>query len=39
MCPACVSTATIVIASSAAAAGGGLTAWIVRTLRFIARSR
>jgi len=39
MCPACISTATILIASTASAAGGGLTAWIVRKLRLTARAK
>jgi hypothetical protein len=39
MCPACLSTATILIASTASAAGGGFTAWIVRKLRLAARGR
>jgi hypothetical protein len=39
MCPACISTATILIASTASAAGGGFTAWIVRKLRFASRAK
>jgi hypothetical protein len=37
MCPACISTATIVVAA-AATSGGGLFAWLARKL-YVRRSR